>query len=266
MAGWAGEILKIDLDREEIKKEVTPRDLAERYLGGAGLAAYFLYRLVPPEMKPDSPQNWVILGTGPLNGTIMPCSGRLSATTLSPVTGIYADSNAGGDFAPELKFAGYDMVFVTGKAKRPLYLWIDDEKVELRDARHFAGKTTWEVDEILREELGDWRIKTALVGPAAQKGILYGSLIVNKYRACGKTGVGTVLAQKNLLGIAVLGRKGISVKNPSSFEGISEKIIASMKSSAGYASYSKLGTLGVADVYQETGRLPVKNRQEAGLP
>jgi aldehyde:ferredoxin oxidoreductase len=266
MTGWAGKILKVDLDRGEITKEVTPHDLVEKYLGGAGLAAHFLYQWVPPQIKPDSPKNWVILATGPLNGTIMPCSGRLSATTLSPVTGIYADSNGGGDFAPELKFAGYDMILITGRAKQPLYLWIDDEKVELKDARHLMGKDTWETDDLIKEELGDWRIKTALVGPAAQRGILYGCLVLNKYRACGKTGVGTALAQKNLLGIAARGRKGISIKDPSALEAICEKILASMKNSAGYSSYSKVGTVGVADVYQETGRLPVKNRQEVGLP
>lgn len=266
MAGWAGQLLKVDLDREEIVKEVTPLDVAEKYIGGAGLGAYFLYQLVPPQIKPDSPKNWWILGTGPLNGTIMPCSGRLSVTTLSPITGIFGDSNGGGDFAPELKFAGYDMVLITGKAKRPVYLRIDDEKVELRDGKNLVGKTTWEADELIRKELGDWRIKTALVGPAAQKGVLYGPLIINKYRACGKTGVGSALAMKNVLGVAVRGRKGISIHDPSSFEAACEKMFTAMRSSPGYSRSSKLGTLGTADLYQETGRLCVKNRQEAGLP
>jgi aldehyde:ferredoxin oxidoreductase len=266
MSGYAGKMLKVDLEHEKITKESTPLDLAEKYLGGAGLGAYFLYQRVPPHIKADTPENLVILGTGPLNGTLMPCSGRLEATILSPVTGIFADSNSGGDFAPELKFAGYDMVFIAGKARRPVYLWIDGEKVELRDAKHLMGKDTWEVDELLRKELGDWRIKTALVGPAAQKGILYGCLVINKYRTCGKTGVGSALAQKNMLGIAVRGRKGISIHDPSSFEGAAEKILTSMKNSAGYPSYSVLGTYGVADVYQETGRMPWKNHQEAIVP
>jgi len=266
MAGYAGKMLKVDLDREEIVKEVTPTDLTEKYLGGAGLAAYFLYQRVPTQIKADTSENLVILGTGPLNGTIMPCSGRLEATSLSPVTGIFADSNSGGDFAPELKFAGYDMVFITGKAKRPTYLWIDGEKVELKDATHLMGKTTWDVDELLRKELGDWRIKTALVGPAAQRGILYGCLVINKYRTCGKTGIGSILAQKNMLGIVVRGRNGVSLHDPTSFEAQCDKILTSMKSSAGYPSYSVLGTYGVADVYQETGRMPWKNHQEAIVP
>jgi aldehyde:ferredoxin oxidoreductase len=259
-------MLKVDLDEEKIVQEPTPLDLAEKYLGGAGLGAYFLYQQVPTQIKADTPENLVILGTGPLNGTLMPCSGRLEATILSPVTGIFADSNSGGDFAPELKFAGYDMVFITGKAKRPTYLWIDGEKVELKDATHLMGKTTWEVDELLRKELGDWRIKTALVGPAAQKGVLYGCLVINKYRTCGKTGVGSVLAQKNLVGIAVRGRNGVSLHDPTSFEAQCEKILTSIKSSDGYPSYSKLGTYGVADVYQETGRMPWKNHQEGEVP
>jgi aldehyde:ferredoxin oxidoreductase len=138
--------------------------------------------------------------------------------------------------------------------------------VELKDATHLMGKTTWEVDELLRKELGDWRIKTALVGPAAQKGVLYGCLVINKYRTCGKTGVGSVLAQKNLVGIAVRGRNGVSLHDPTSFEAQCEKILTSIKSSDGYPSYSKLGTYGVADVYQETGRMPWKNHQEGEVP
>lgn len=266
MAGWVGEILKIDLDREEIVKEPTPLDLAEAFLGGAGLGAYFLYQSVPPKVKADSPKNCVIVSSGPLNGTIIPSSGRLSVTTLSPVTGIFGDSNSGGDFAPELKFAGYDMILITGKANQPVYLRIDDDKVELRDARHLIGKDIWETDELIKKELDDPRIKTALVGPAAWKGVLYGCLIINKYRTCGKIGVGTALAQKNLLGIAVRGRKGIAINDPSAFEAACEKLLSSMRNSPTYPAYSKVGTLGVADVYQETGRLPVKNRQQAGLP
>lgn len=266
MYGYAGKILKVDLTQEKIVQEPTPPDLVERYIGGAGLAAYFLYQQVPPEIKADTPENLVILSTGPFTGTIMPASGRLEATTLSPVTNIFADSNSGGDFAPELKYAGYDMVLITGKAKRPTYLWINDGNVELKDAKHLMGKTTWDVDELLRKELGDWRIKTALVGPAARKGILYGALVINKYRTCGKTGVGTVFAQKNLMGVAVRGRNGVSIHDPSSFEKQCDKILASMKSSAGYPSYSVMGTYGVADVYQETGRMPWKNHQEIGMP
>jgi aldehyde:ferredoxin oxidoreductase len=179
MGGYAGEILKVYLDREEMVKEPLSRDLAEKYIGGAGLAAYFLYQLVPPQIKADSPKNWVILSTGPLNGTLMPSSARLSVTTLSPVTGIFGDSNSGGEFAPELKYAGYDLILITGRAKRPVYLWINDDEVELRDAIHLVDKTTWEADELIKKELGDWKIKTALVGPTAPKGLLYGCLVVD---------------------------------------------------------------------------------------
>lgn len=266
MTGYAGKMLKVDLDREEIVKEITPLDVAEKYIGGAGMGAYFLYHLVPPTVKSHSPRNYVILATGPLNGTIMPSSGRLSATTLSPVTGIFGDSNSGGDFAPELKFAGYDLILITGKAKRPVYLWINDDEVKLNDASHLVGKTTWEMDDIIKKELGDLRIKTALVGPAAQKGILYGCLIINKYRACGKTGVGSVLAQKNMLGIAVRGRKGISIHDPSGFETVGDKIWSDVKNSEGFLQYASRGTIGLADLYQATGRLVVKNRQETSLP
>lgn len=262
MAGHAGKILKVDLGHEKIVKEITPRDLKENYIGGAGFGAYFLYHLVPPEVKEDPDKNWVMISVGPLCGTIAPSSARTTVTTLSPVTGIYADSNVGGDFGPELKYAGYDAVLITGRAKRPVYLWINNEEVEIRDAGHLVGKTTWEADDYIRKEVGDWRIKTALVGPAAQKGLLYGCLIINKFRAAGKTGVGSALAQKNLIGLAVRGTKGISIYDPSSFEACCEKILSFMRNSEGWDHYGTYGTQGLIDVYQRTGRLPVKNRQE----
>lgn len=266
MTVWAGKMLIVNLSQGKFTKEPTPLDLVEKYLGGAGLGAYFLYKLVPPKIKADSPENWVILGAGPFNGTIIPANGRLSANTLSPVTGIYTDSSSGGDFAPELKFAGYDYVLITGKADRPVYLWIDGDNVELREATHLMGKTTWEADELIRKELGDWRIKTALTGPAAQNGVLYGALVINKYRVLGKSGVGSVFARKNLLGVAVRGRKTVSLYDPSSYEKICEKILASMKSSQRFASFSVTGTSYLVDLYQETGRLVVKNRQDGKAP
>ncbi len=266
MFGWKGKILKVDLTAAAITIEDLNPQRAEDFLGAAGLGAKMLYELVPPSLSAESPDIPVIFGAGPLVGTLAPSSGRLQVTHLSPITGIFGDSNCGGDFAPELKYAGFDQVIITGRAKTPVYLWIDDNSVTLRDASRLWGKPAWDVDEQIKEELGDYRIKTALIGPAAQNGVLYGIVIINKYRTLAKTGPGTTLARKNFLGIAVRGSGGIPIARPEEFEQKCEQLRASMKASPTYADYTVMGTLGLADQYQATGRLPTKNRLEAQAP
>ena len=173
MFGRMGTIAYIDLTDGTIQKVEFPSYLCENYLGGAGVNARLLYEHVPPDVGPMDPKAIVILGAGPLVGTIVPSCGRIETTAKSPVTGIFGDSNAGGDFAPEMKFAGYDHLVIRGKAKEPVYLWIDNDQIEIRDARPLWGKTTWEADELLKKMHGDRELKTALIGPAAENGVLY---------------------------------------------------------------------------------------------
>ncbi|MDI6762324.1 MAG: aldehyde ferredoxin oxidoreductase family protein [Thermodesulfobacteriota bacterium] len=266
MFGRMGTMVYIDLTERRVKKEPLPNYLYEDYLGGAGVNARLLYENIPPEMDSLDPSAVVILGVGPLVGTIVPSSGRIEITAKSPVTGIFGDSNAGGDFGPELKFAGYDHLVIRGKAKEPVYLWIDNDQIEIRDARPLWGKSTWEADELLKKIHGDRELKTALIGPAAENGILYGTVIINRYRACGKTGMGTVFASKNLKGIAVTGSKDVKINDPEASEEIVEKMMKAIKSHPGFERFAAYGTMLIQHSYQAHGKLPVKNRQEIGLP
>ena len=161
MYGWQGTILRVDLTTGEIKKEPLNKDMAIKYLGGGGLNARMLFDEVKKDTDPLGPDNVVIFGAGPLVGTLAPSSGRVTITAKAPLSGNFGDTNAGGHFGAEMKFAGYDHIIIKGKAKEPVYLWIDSDNVEIRSAKHLWGKDTWETDDLIKAELGDEHIKTA---------------------------------------------------------------------------------------------------------
>jgi len=147
MNGWKGRILVVDLSKRKIGIQSLANETYEKFIGGTGINAWLLWQEAPPEVKPLSPENPLIIGVGPLVGTQAPSGNRFTATFKSPLTGIYGDSNAGGVFAPEVKFAGYDGMIIRGRADGPVYLWIRDDKVEIRDAGHLWGKDTWETED-----------------------------------------------------------------------------------------------------------------------
>ncbi|MFN3476095.1 MAG: aldehyde ferredoxin oxidoreductase N-terminal domain-containing protein, partial [Candidatus Methylomirabilales bacterium] len=140
MKGWTGQVLRVDLSRGSIRKELLRADWARDFVGGRGVGAKYLYELMDPKVDPFSPENVLIFATGPLTGTNASCGARYMVVTKGALTGCITTSNSGGHFGPELKFAGYDLIIVEGRAKRPSYLWIYDEKVEIRDASHLWGK------------------------------------------------------------------------------------------------------------------------------
>ncbi|MBW1840048.1 MAG: aldehyde ferredoxin oxidoreductase, partial [Deltaproteobacteria bacterium] len=150
MYEWAGRILRIDLSSGKIAKEPLDKTLMENYIGGRGINSRILYDEVKPKIDGFAPENRLIFGTGPLSGTKAPSSGRCTVSAKSPLTGILGDSNFGGFFGPELKFAGYDQVVIQGKADKPVYLWIEDDRVEIKPAGHLWGKTTWETETIIK--------------------------------------------------------------------------------------------------------------------
>ncbi|MCK5586956.1 aldehyde ferredoxin oxidoreductase, partial [Candidatus Bipolaricaulota bacterium] len=167
-AGYVGNILRIDLSNRESKRlEIAP-DLAGQWLGGNGFGVKILWDEVPASVDPLSPENVLILATGPLVGTAWPCSGRMEAVAKSPLTGIYGDSNCGGYFGPELKFAGVDALVITGASDRPVSLWIHDGIAEIEDASDLWGLDTVETEQTLRRQKGDEKIKVACIGPAGE--------------------------------------------------------------------------------------------------
>ena len=217
MHGWCGKVLRVDLTGGQIRTEKLDPGVAKTYVGGRGLGIYYLSKEVDPGCDPISPANKVIMATGPLTGTGAPTGARYMVTTKSPLTGAISCSNSGGNFPAELKKSGHDVIILEGKSPRPVYLWINGERAELRSAEHLWGLTTHETDDALRRETED-QAKTAVIGPAGEKLVRMAAIINDRDRAAGRSGVGAVLGAKNLKGIVVKGHQEVSLFNPEEFK------------------------------------------------
>jgi aldehyde:ferredoxin oxidoreductase len=212
-----GQMLFIDLTDGKIERRPVDRGLLREYLGGRGINARLLWDLTKKGMDPLSPSAPLLFGTGTLAGTFAPNSGRMTITCKSPATGLYLKTNVGSHAAPELRFAGYDYLVFQGKAPHPVYLWIDDGEVTLRDARGLWGLDTRTADRRIKEELGDDQIRTILIGPAGENLVVFASIMASIYRAAGRGGSGAVMGSKNLKGIAVRGTGDATVADPDAF-------------------------------------------------
>ena len=212
-----GQILFIDLTDGKIQRRSVDRELLREYLGGRGINARLLWDLTQKGLDPLSPVAPLLFGTGTLAGTFAPNSGRMTVTCKSPATGLYLKTNVGSHAAPELRFAGYDYLIFQGRAPHPVYLWIDDGEVTLRDARGLWGLDTRTADRRVKEELGDDQIRTILIGPAGENLVAFASIMASIYRAAGRGGSGAVMESKNLKGIAVRGTGEVTVADPEGF-------------------------------------------------
>ena len=218
MFGWSGTILRVDLTKGKTVKQPLPKELALDFLGGAGINAKILYDEVGPEVGPFDPENRLIFGFGPLVGTLAPSAARYTITAKGPFTEAFCDSNSGGHFGPEVRYAGYDNIVFQGASPKPVYLWIDDDNVEIRDANKLWGKDVWETHKMLLEELGDPDVKVAAIGPPGERLVRYAAVMNDWARAAGWGGMGAVMGSKKLKAIAVRGTKGVQVADPDKFE------------------------------------------------
>ncbi len=260
--GWAGTILNIDLTAGKIEKEPLSLPFAQKYLGASGFNSAKLFELVKPEVDALSPANVLMFGAGPLSGTLAPGSARLTITAKSPLTDIFGDSNMGGFFATELKFAGYDQIVVFGKAKNPVYLWIDDDKVELRDASRLWGKSTWEAARMIKEEVGDPDLQVVCIGQAGENLVRFANVMTPTKRAAGRAGMGAVMGSKNLKAIAVRGSRDIAIARPAEFaQTCSEMRQYVINNHPSYPSDRDLGTPALMDRFAPHGEAGVRNFQ-----
>ncbi len=210
-------ILRVNLTEHKIEKQQLPQNLIEDYLGGRGIGIKILYDELPAGTKPFSPENIVVFSTGVLGGTFAPASARLTVTSKSPETNFYCKSNVGSHFSPELRFAGYDCILVTGASEKPVYLYIKDDTVEIRDAGHLWGKDVRETDRIMKEELEDEGFCIMSIGPAGENMVKYSAVMSGIYRCAARGGMGAVLGSKKLKAIAVRGTGVVHVSNPEEF-------------------------------------------------
>ena len=263
LGGYMGKILRVNLTTGKTSEEPLNEEIARKFIGARGYGAKIIFDEVSHNTDPLGSENKLIFATGPLTLTTAPTGGRYNVITKSPLNGVIAGSNSGGFFGPELKKAGYDMLIVEGKSEKPVYLWITDEKVEIKDASHLWGKDTHETTDTILSELGNKNIKVACIGPAGENLVKFACIINDKARAAGRTGVGAVMGSKMLKAVAVKGNKRAPIANPEKFKEVlkvtMDKIKTNAVTSQGLPTY---GTMVLNHIINEHGLYPAYNFQK----
>ena len=270
VGGYTGRYLEVDLTSGKFQVKETPRAWMRNYVGGTGFAARYLWDHLSPGIDPLGPENVIVFATGPVTGTLGHATGRLAIASKAPLTGIWGESHVGGQLAPEIKYAGYDFIAITGRAEKPVYLWIDDDHVELRDASHLWGRGTRETFKLIWEDIGDESVQSAVIGPAGERLVRFANVIVDFYDAAGRTGMGAVMGSKKLKAIAVRGSKGIKVARFEEFweviQRIYEKATTGEWREIANDTIRGYGTPYLIDVMHSIGRLPTKNHWTGLFP
>ncbi len=261
---WANKVLRVNLNEGTCSSEPLNMEWAKEYIGQRGLATRYMVEEVDPACDPLGSDNKLIFATGPLTGTMASTGGRYSVITKGPLTGAIACSNSGGYLGAELKSAGWDMVIFEGKSPEPVYLYVVNESAELLSASEVWGKSVWETDEILHKTHQDSRLRIAACGRSAEAGCLYAGIVNDLHRAAGRSGVGTVMASKNLKAIAVIGTQGVgNIKDPARFmqTTVEQKKVLADHPVTG-TGLPTLGTQVLMNVINESGALPTRNMRE----
>lgn len=261
---WTRKILRVNLTDRTCKSEPLNMEWAQDYLGQRGLATKYLVSEIDPKVDPLSPDNKIIWATGPLTGTMASTGGRYSVVTKGPLTGAIACSNSGGYFGAELKFAGWDMVIIEGRASSPVYLSIENDKVEIRDASQLWGKTVWETEEAIKAAHQDPQVRVSCIGRTGEAGVLYAAIVNDLHRAAGRSGVGAVAGSKNLKALVVRGTLGVgNLANPKEFMKVTYEKKKILKENAvtgqGLPTY---GTQVLMNVINEIGAMPTRNHKD----
>jgi aldehyde:ferredoxin oxidoreductase len=262
---WAGKILRVNLTTGTCTSEPLKMDWARHYLGQRGLATKYFVEEVDAKVDPLSPDNKIIWASGPLTGTMASTGGRYSVITKGPLTGAIACSNSGGYWGAELKMAGWDMIIVEGRSDKPVYLSIQDDDVQLKDAAHLWGQSVWKTEEIIKASHQDPLTRVSSIGRAGESQVLFAAIVNDLHRAAGRSGVGAVAGSKNLKAVAVRGTKGVgNIRDPKAFM---KATVAAKKvlhdhpvTGQGLPTY---GTQVLMNVINETGALPTRNARDA---
>jgi aldehyde:ferredoxin oxidoreductase len=259
MNGTMGKLLAVDLTRGELKDEPLDHAIAQDFVGGAGYAARYLYDELRSGIDPLGPDNPLLFMTGPLVGTRAPSCGRHGVCALSPLTGLWGESNAGGYWGAELKFAGYDGIVIRGQSDKPVWLSIvEGQPPALRDASALWGLDTYETQARVRDELGDSRVRVASIGPAGENLVLYAAIMNDHGRAAGRTGMGTVMGSKKLKAIAVRGRQCIELADREAFGKAARRAAEIVSDDITAQVFHQMGTANAVDMLYMWGSLPIK--------
>lgn len=256
--GYHGKILHVNLTEQNVSVEEPPKSFYRFYMGGSAMGLYYLLKNTPPQVDPLSPENTLCLMLSVLTGAPISGQSRMTAVAKSPLTSGVGDSQSGGFWPAELKFAGFDGLVIRGKAEKPVYLWIHDGEVEIRDASHLWGKITGEVDDILHDELDDNKIEILQCGPAGENRVRFAAIMSMSNRANGRTGMGAVMGSKNLKAIAVRGKQRPSVADSKSLNQLARWGAKNLEGSD-VEGLAKYGTAEVMMPQHLAGGLPTRN-------
>lgn len=260
--GYTGKILRVDLTSEKIATEPLNRDWAKMFIGGKGLGAKYLFEELKPGTDPMSPDNILSIWTGPLVGTLVPLTSRYAIVTKSPLTGTFLDSYAGGYLGPEIKYAGFDGIIIKGKAKKPVYLWLNDGKAEIRDAKNIWGKDIFKTEELIRKETGQKMARVAAIGPAGEKLGLISGVTSDITRNAARGGTGAVFGSKNLKAVAAKGSLGVEVSNMEDFLKMAKEMVQKdVLDNPDHSGMITDGTPILVDLSNDAGILPTKDWQ-----
>jgi len=256
----------VDLTSGSVQTKEIPEELRHRFLGGRGIDMYLLYNLVGPGIDPLGPENVLLVSAGLLTGTPAPAAARTHVGAKSPLTGLIGSSNMGGFFGPELRFAGFDHLIIRGRSERPVYLWIHNGEIQVRDAGFIWGADAVETQVLIREELGDPEVKVMTIGAAGENLVRFANVRTGPKNAGGRTGLGAVMGSKNLKAVAVRGTLPVEIADPEGALAYHKKLIDFIQSSKYAEIMGRWGTMFIYDVTNSTGLVRTRNFQANQLP
>ncbi|MCL2321928.1 MAG: aldehyde ferredoxin oxidoreductase family protein [Oscillospiraceae bacterium] len=263
MYAYTGKILYVDLSTGRHKIGTFDEDFAKNYIGGTGFGVKTLIDNSKPGLDPFDPENPLIYVTGATTGTLVPCTAsKFGVFAKSPATNLLGEAYSTGQFGADLRMAGYDIVVITGRSTKPVYLFIDDDSIQLKNASKLWGKSTWDTEQGIRDELGDQNVRVSAIGPAGENRVRLACLINDHFRAAGRTGLGAVMGSKNLKAVAVRGTNDVAVAEPVELENFCMDLYTRAKGPA-TAKYRGLGTTANMLTMNAQGCLPTRNYQAA---
>lgn len=258
MNGYGGHILRVNLTTGQVKKEPTPPELARDYLGGRGFGIYFLLTEVPKGADPLGPENKLIISSGPLSGLLVAGGGKCDWTCKAPLTGGYASASMGGHFTAEMKYAGLDSIILEGISPKPVYLFIDNDKIELRDAAEYWGQGSMTVEKKMKDKFGE-EFQIAVIGPAGENMVSFAHINHDFGRQAGRGGVGAVMGSKKVKAIVLRGTKSVPVADMEAYRKAGMALYKACKDAEGLKEWTRYGTTIVTSWCNEVGALPTRN-------
>ena len=263
MYAYTGKILYVDLDTGKHRVDTFDEEFAKTYIGGTGFGVKMLIDHLEPGLDPFDPENPLIYAVGATTGTLVPCTAsKFGVFAKSPATNLLGEAYSTGQFGAELRMAGYDIIIITGKAAKPVYLWIDDSSVQIKDASKLWGIGVWDMEQAIRDEIGDQNVRVSGIGKAGENLVRLACLINDRFRAAGRTGLGAVMGSKNLKALAVRGTHDICIAQPGELQSFCQDLFERAKGPA-TAKYRGLGTAANMLVLDAQGCLPTRNYQQS---